>query len=83
MREHLEAVMDWLAEKALDAIEASGDMPASWLAEKRAEYASASRLDVLRWVCHSLDTSNRACVAHALGVSADDLAATARVLQKI
>lgn len=75
--------MDWLAAKIFDAIQESGHMSPSWLADKRAEYESASRLEVLRWVCHSLDAQNLACAAHAINVSPGDLQATGRVLQKI
>lgn len=75
--------MDWLAEKVLDAIEADERMSASWLADKRVEYGTASRLEVLRWVCNSLDAANLTCAARAIGVSLDDLRATGRILQKI
>lgn len=75
--------MDWLAVTILDAIEQEGHMSASWLADKRTELNDASRLQVLRWVCHSLDTRNFACAARALDVTNGDLQATGRVLQKI
>lgn len=76
--------MDWLAEKVLDAIEQDGGVSnVAWFADKREEYATASRLEVLRWICHSLDSRNQICAARAIGVSLDDLRATARVLQKI
>lgn len=75
--------MDWLAEKVLDALEKRGHLSASWLAEKREEYGSASRLTALRWVCHSLDDQNLAYAAQAIGVTVADLEATGRVLQQI
>lgn len=75
--------MDWLAEKVLDALEAGGEMSASWIEGKREDYADASRLEVLRWVCLSLDSYNIEIAARAIGVSPADLKATGRVLQKI
>lgn len=75
--------MDWLAEKVFDALEANGHMSASWIKGKREDYASASRLQVLQWVCLSLDSYNIEIAARAIGVSTDDLKATGRVLQKI
>lgn len=75
--------MDWLAKKVLDSLEEGGHMSASWLAAKREEYDTASRLDVLRWVCHSLDAANLECAARAITVDPDDLKATGRVLHRI
>jgi len=74
--------MDGLAENVLNAIEAGGNMDASWIANKRAEYGRESRSEVLRWVCLSLDSKNIEIAATAIGVSVDDLRATGRVLQK-
>ncbi len=42
-----------------------------------------NRLNVLRFICSSLDYENRTIVAKALGVSFEDLEATARVLRNI
>ena len=78
--------MDWLAEKVLKAIEEDGNMGniyPDWSAAKRSEYEGASRFDVLRWICFSLDSQNQTCVARALNVRMDDLKATGRVLHKI
>lgn len=74
--------MDGLAENVINAIEAAGHMAPSWIADKRTEYSNADRAEVLRWVCLSLDATNRQHAAQAIGVSVEDLQATGRVLQK-
>lgn len=73
--------MDTLAEKVLDAIEANGHMAPSWIADKRAELKNEPRLEALKWICLSLDPINREHAAGAIGVSVEDLRATARVLR--
>lgn len=75
--------MDYLAQTALSAIETARPDMASWVADKRHELAGKDRLEVLRWVGLSLDGQNRRIVAQALGVSAADLDATARVLKAV
>lgn len=84
--------MDWLMKTALDALEAKSDYESkgldeksflSWIANKRKEKAKATRLESLRFICHSLDKQNQMTVCDALDISFSDLEATARILQKV
>jgi hypothetical protein len=75
--------LDWLATEALAAINSARPEMAEWLANKKFELDGRDRLGVLRWICAGLDSQNQAIVAKALGIEVDDLAATARSLQKI
>lgn len=75
--------MGGLAEKVLEAIATEGHMTASWIADKRAELKFVDSIEVLKWVCLSLDSTNKSIAANALGVSVEDLKTTGRVLQKI
>ena len=74
-------MLDFLADKALTAIKT--DSNGSWVADKKHELEGASRLDVLRWICGSLDAHNKALVCAALKITTDDLDATRRVLRAI
>lgn len=74
--------IDGLADKVLTAIEAEGHMAASWISDKRADIGKKQRIDVLRWICNSLDATNMPIAAAAIGVSVEDLKATGRVLRK-
>lgn len=82
--------MDWLMQTALDALEdnsAYSNMDkenlSKWLAHKRKEKAKATRLESLRFICHTLDQTNQRIVCDALDISLSDLQATARVLQRV
>lgn len=74
---------DWLLKTALDAVSNKNPQLSGWCADKLRENADADRLNALRFVCNSLDASNREVVAAALGVSFDDLEACGRVLRAI
>ena len=75
--------LDGLAEKVLDAIEAAGNMQASWIQDKRLDVGTRSRENVIRWICLHLDNVNLKIAAKAIGVSVEDLEATGRVMQKV
>lgn len=81
--ENMEKSADWLLKTALDAIAAAKPELKSWCADKLREESGRDRLGALRFVCNSLDESNRAAVADALCVSLSDLDACARVLRAI
>ena len=71
---------DALLERALRAL--SDHMDPSWIEMKRHSLVGKERLDVLDWIACSLDGSNKAVVAHDLGLNVEDLQALQRVLQK-
>ena len=73
--------MDWLADKALDAIKT--DTNTSWVADKAHLLKGKERLEVLRWICNALDGTNKYKVCQALGIDPDDLEAVERVLKAI
>lgn len=74
--------LDYLASEALSAIATRPEM-ASWVESKAVELDGRDKLDVLRWIVLRLDAQNRALVAERIGVTAADLAAVARVLQRV
>lgn len=73
--------MDWLAEKALDAIKTETNE--NWVADKAHMLKDKERMDVLRWICSSLDSKNKFKVCQALGIDRNDLDAVDRVLKAI
>ncbi len=73
--------MDWLADKALDAIKTETNE--SWVADKAHRLQGKDRLEVLSWICSALDSKNKLKVCQALGIDLDDLDAVARVLKAI
>ena len=73
--------MDWLAEKALDAIKTETNE--NWVADKAHMLKNKERMDVLRWICSGLDSKNKYKVCQALDIDPDDLEAVERVLKAI
>lgn len=74
--------MSWLSDDIIDAIvRAKPDMK-SWGEMKKHELSDSDRMEVLTWICCSLDAENRRIAADLKGLDPDDLLATRRVLQK-
>lgn len=83
MRKSNTQILDYLADKALRAIEAQKPQLGSWLADKRRELLGKSRLDVLRFITFDLDRTNRTIVFESMGLDASDTQALERILRKI
>lgn len=75
-------MLDFLAQKTIDALEQFTDMPDSWIRDKCHDYKEKDRLAVLRSFSN-FDAKNLEVICEAIGVSVDDMQATLRVLRKI
>lgn len=74
---------DWLLDTALIAIVESRPELKNWADSKRAEMTDCNRLDSLRWLVGSLDSTNCSIVCKRLKIDTADLVAVKRVLAAI
>lgn len=65
--------IDRLLAKALTAIEKANPDVARWYRDKRHEERELDRLGALRFICGSLDRTNKAIVCEALGIALDNI----------